>query len=179
MTTSGSSTKTSSDPKGGSPKGDSPLQVVQRRRKWPLVVAAILTLAVFVGGWLFDARLITGPKLEEATTQLEAANARADELEGTAAERLRELETLRERTDLLAARADIARALDALDDRNFGIAQRALGRAAQTLEQSPANGSADLANQVGEVDVRPVEDLSAIREQVKGLGQALDDLLGS
>lgn len=144
---------------------------MKSRNKRILIGAVfVLTLAAslfFVGWWY-------GTKVEGARAdRAEAARAELEqEMQRAQAERA----ALGRRVALLEARVDCARALEALDDRNFGIAEGHLEHAMERLGDTSAAEARRLG---GALRLTTAEDLAGQRAQLRGVCGAIDEALAS
>jgi hypothetical protein len=132
----------------------------RRTTKWLMIVAAIgLALAAIAYG---VGRLQTAQRLE-------AAHERIDGLE----QRLL-------RIHQLEARRHLDLALAALDQRNYGIAEKHLVSATRRLKKSkpgPDSELATLTKRIGETNLVPAAEFSEQRKQVHQFIERFDELV--
>ena len=140
------------------------------RTKRILIGAAV---ALAAGALLFFFGWLRGTQVEGARAdEIEAARA---EVEGELEQARGELGRLGARVALLESRAACARALEALDDRNFGIAEDQLTQVAQRAADVPAAAEARRLAEALELTI--AEDLSDQRARLRQVCAALDAAL--
>jgi hypothetical protein len=85
---------------------------------------------------------------------------------------------LAERIGLLEARRRLHLAETALDQRNFGIAEKHVAAAAELLGKSKTDGGlAELRTAIAQSKLRAGEDVGAERKKIEGWMSKLDELL--
>lgn len=132
------------------------------------VALASGALLFFLGWW--RGTQVAGAR----AARIEAARA---ELERDVEQARRDLASLQGRVTILEARVDCARALEALDDRNFGIAQGHLEHAMERL--SGVAAAAEAHRLGGELQLTTASDLADQRLRLRSVCAALDEALSS
>jgi hypothetical protein len=140
-------------------------------KRYALIGVAILAsyAAVFALGFFRGRGELSA--VEGAKAALEG------ELTNTRTSAKRELEEERRKTTLLRARRSLDQALRALDDRNFGTAQRLLKLFSEQAADSHAEARLlELGKTVGAYQLQATEDFGAQRRTLSGYVATFDEL---
>lgn len=144
----------------------------------PFVKAAQLVIYGLLAGLVVGAGFagwVWWQGQQQLTEQLDVNQTQAAELNKVRADSEQQAADMARSISRLEARADIARALQELDNRNFGVVGERLSQAAAHLEGDA--DAASLVQAIGNVTVAASEDLAGPRARLTDLARQADTLL--
>lgn len=130
-----------------------------------------LVLGGGLGGYAwFNERQTVATTEQEMAAKLDVCKAHADDVEGRLAEAAA-------RTALLEARVEISRAVNELDDENFGQARKSMAAARAALADAEVEGAGELLTSIKEFRLDVPGDLAGSRQSAIDYAGEIDALL--